>query len=90
LRFKKRHQWLVDNIELLPDTVKIKLKAINYIELVLIVGKEAFVIQPHLGHIINKLFSRLVFALRKVVLNRVQIHDLKVCLILHTLEHSVV
>ena len=81
---------LVDNIELHHSIVKVLLKAVDLINFGRVVGQEASVILPHLGHIMRKLQSTLVLALRKVVLNRVQIHELKAWLILHLLEHRVV
>jgi hypothetical protein len=81
---------LVDNIELRQNSVKVLLKAVDLIDFGRVVGQETSVILPHLGHIMRKLQSTLVFALRKVVLNRVQIHELKARLILHLLEHRVV
>ena len=81
---------LVDNIKLRHGIVKILLKAINLIDFGWIVGQETSVILPHLGHIMRKLQSSLVFALGKVVLNRVQINELKAWFILHLLEHRVV
>jgi hypothetical protein len=81
---------LVDNIELRHGIVKILLKAIDLIDFGWIVGQETSVILPHLGHIMRKLQSSLVFSLGKVVLNRVQIHEFKAWLILHLLEHRVV
>jgi hypothetical protein len=80
---------LVDNIELRQNSVKVLLKAVDLIDFGRVVGQEASVILPHLRHIMRKLQSTLVFALRKVVLNRVQIHELKAWLILHLLEHRV-
>ena len=80
---------LVDNIELRQNSVEVLLKAVDLIDFGRVVGQEASVILPHLGHIMRKLQSTLVFALRKVVLNRVQIHELKAWLILHLLEHRV-
>jgi hypothetical protein len=90
LRLRRGHQLLVDNIELRQNSVKVLLKAVDLIDFGRVVGQETSVILPHLGHIMRKLQSTLVFALRKVVLNRVQIHELKAWLILHLLEHRVV
>ena len=80
---------LVYNIELHHSIVKVLLEAVYLIDFGRVVAEEASVILPHLGHIMRKLQCTLVFALRKVVLNRVQIHELKACLILHLLEHRV-
>lgn len=60
------------------------------IDLSWIVGQETPVILPHLGHITTKPQSTLILALSKVVLNGVQIHELKAWLILHLLEHRVI
>lgn len=90
LRLRRGHELLVDNIELRHSIVKVLLEAVDLFDFGRVVGQEASVILPHLGHIMRKLQSTLVFTLRKVVLNRVQIHELKAWLILHLLENRVV
>ena len=90
LRFSRGHQLLVDNIELRHGIVKVLLKAVDLVDLSWIVGQETPVILPHLRHITSEPQSTLILALSKFVLNSVQIHELKVWLILHLLEHRVI
>ena len=90
LRFSRVHQLLVDNIELRHGIVKVLLKAVDLVDLSWIVGQETPVIRPHLRHITSEPQSTLILALSKFVLNSVQIHELKVWLILHLLEHRVI
>ena len=90
LRFSRVHQLLVDNIELRHGIVKVLLKAVDLIDLSWIVGQETPVIRPHLRHITSEPQSTLILALSKFVLNSVQIHELKVWLILHLLENRVI
>ena len=81
---------LVHNIKLRQGIVKVLLKVVDLIDFSLIVCQEAPVILPHLRHIMRKLQSGLVFALREIVLNRVQIHEFEALLILHLLKDRVV